>query len=135
MIRYTLEKNITPEAFREVLIQSGLAIRRPVDDQERIRQMIANADLLLTARDGNKLIGVARSVTDFVYCTYLSDLAVHEAYQGRGIGTELIRRTKLQTPRAKLILIAAPAAIPYYSKIGMLRHEHCYVLDDVTLLK
>lgn len=135
MITYALEKKLSPEAFREVLIASGLGARRPVDDLERLGGMLAHANLLLTARTNGQLIGVARSVTDFVYCTYLSDLAVDQAYQGRGIGTELIRQTKLQTPRARLILLSAPAAITYYPKIGMDRHEFCFYLDDVKQLK
>ncbi len=135
MITYTLEKNLSPEEFREVLVHSGLGARRPVEDLERIRGMVTNANLILTARDSGRLIGVARSVTDFVYCTYLSDLAVYQTHQGKGIGTELIRRTKLHAPQAKLILLSAPAAIAYYPKIGMSRHEHCYFLDDVKLLK
>ncbi|MGB5403835.1 GNAT family N-acetyltransferase [Robiginitalea sp.] len=135
MITYTLEQNLSSEAFREILINSGLGARRPVDDPERLRAMITNANLVLTARDAGKLIGIARSVTDFVYCTYLSDLAVHQSHQGKGIGTELIRQTKLKTPKAKLILLSAPAAIAYYPKIGMDRHDFCYYLDDVQQLK
>lgn len=135
MITYTLEKNLTPEAFREILMASGLGARRPVDDPERLRGMLTHANLILTARDAGQLIGIARSLTDFAYCTYLSDLAVHRAYQGRGIGTELIRQTKIQTPQARLILLAAPGAISYYPKIGMERHEFCFYLDEVQQLK
>lgn len=135
MIVYQIERNLQTPEFRDILITSGLGARRPVDDLERIAKMLNNSNLIFTARDGALLVGVARCVTDFVYCTYLSDLAVDQAYQGKGIGTELIRRTKLETPRAKLILISAPAAVQYYLKIGMDRHENCYVLDDVNLLK
>jgi predicted N-acetyltransferase YhbS len=70
-----------------------------------------------------------------VYCSYLSDLAVDVSYQRQGIGVELIRRTKLLAPQAKLILLAAPAAIEYYPRIGMKRHEFCYYLDDAEQLK
>ena len=135
MITYTLEKKLTPEAFRDILIDSGLGARRPIDDLERLRAMIENANLLLIARDAGKLVGIARSVTDYVYCTYLSDLAVHRNYQGRGIGTELIRRTKMQSPQAKLILLSAPDAITYYPKIGMDHHDFCFYLDDAQQLK
>ena len=135
MITYNLEIALSAEAFREVLVSSGLGARRPIEDIRRLEQMLSNANLLITARDGEKLIGVARGLTDFVYCTYLSDLAVDQAYQGRGIGKELIRQTKLQTPQAKLILLSAPAAINYYPNIGMARHAHCYFLDDAADLK
>ena len=97
--------------------------------------MLQHANLIATARDNGKLIGVSRSLTDFVYCTYLSDLAVDENYQKMGIGKELIRITKQHTPKAKLILLAAPKAVGYYPKIGMTQWEQCYVLDNVEDLK
>jgi ribosomal protein S18 acetylase RimI-like enzyme len=78
---------------------------------------------------------VARSLTDFAFCTYLSDLAVDKEYQHLGIGKALIRHSKLAAPQAKLILLAAPAAVAYYPKIGMTKHDHCYFLDDVENLK
>ena len=70
-----------------------------------------------------------------VYCTYLSDLAVDQDFQKQGIGTQLIAETKQQAPQAKLILLSAPAATEYYPKIGMTRHSHCFLLDDVNDLK
>jgi predicted N-acetyltransferase YhbS len=97
--------------------------------------MLEYGNLIVTARENNVLIGVARSLTDFMYCTYLSDLAVDQSYQKKGIGKELIRRTKLESPKAKLILLAAPKAVDYYPKIGMKKWDQCYVLDDVIELK
>jgi predicted N-acetyltransferase YhbS len=132
MISYQIEKTIAWQEFREVLISSGLGERRPIEDAERLQAMLAQADLLVTARDSTKLVGIARSLTDFVYCTYLSDLAVDEDYQKQGIGKELIRQTKLAAPQAKLILLAAPKAIKYYPRIGMQHHPHCYTLDDIS---
>jgi predicted N-acetyltransferase YhbS len=134
-IKYTIENELDVSEFREVLIASTLGERRPVDDMKRLSAMLAHANLIVTARDGGKLVGVARSVTDFVYCTYLSDLAVHVDYQKRGIGTELIRATKLASPDALLILLSAPKAVDYYPKTGMLKHEHCFILRDVNDLK
>lgn len=131
MPHYALEPDLFAAEFIDVLNRSTLAERRPVDDPERIASMLAHADLIVTARADGKLVGVARSVTDFVYCTYLSDLAVDQAFQHQGIGKELIRRTKSETPNAKLILLSAPNAVGYYPKIGMSRHDQCFVLDDV----
>src|SRR5919206_4066818 len=104
MIIYKRESNLSPEEFSTILIDSTLGERRPVDDYQRISEMVKSADLIITARDNEKLVGVARALTDFVYCTYLSDLAVDKNYQNRGIGKELIRQVKLNTPEAKLIL-------------------------------
>ena len=97
--------------------------------------MCDNANLIITARKDEKLIGVARSITDFAYCTYLSDLAVDTEYQNQGIGKRLIEETKKAAPQAKIILLSAPAAVEYYPKIGMKKHNHCYTLDDINELK
>lgn len=135
MIEYDIEQNLSVNEFKDILIRSSLGDRRPVDQPERLQKMLDHGNLIVTARDEGKLVGVSRSLTDFLYCTYLSDLAVDVAYQKLGIGKELIRRTKLKTPEAKLILLSAPAAISYYPKIGMTQHEFCYYLDDVNKLK
>lgn len=135
MITYQIEEKIGTEEFRQVLVNSTLGERRPVNDSERIAGMLQHANLIATARDNGKLIGVSRSLTDFLYCTYLSDLAVDERYQKSGIGKALIRMTKERAPKAKLILLAAPKAVGYYPKIGMSQWEQCYILDNVEDLK
>lgn len=135
MIEYQKEDQVSAEEFKQILIKSTLGERRPVDDHERIRHMIRNANLVITARHQGKLVGIARSISDFVYCTYLSDLAVDQEFQGMGIGKELIRQTKQASPEAKLILLSAPKAEEYYPAIGMLKHENCYFLDNIHELK
>lgn len=135
MITYNIENNLDVEEFKSVLIRSTLGERRPVDNHERMTKMVTNANLIITARSNGLLIGVARSLTDFAFCTYMSDLAVDAGYQKSGVGRELIRRTKLEAPQAKLILLAAPAAREYYPKIGMPNFEYCFILDDVNQLK
>lgn len=135
MIKYQIENNISPNEFKELLIKSTLGERRPVGDFERIKAMVENANLIITARDELKLVGVARSVTDFVYCTYLSDLAVDDEYQKQGIGKELIRLTKRATPKATTILLSAPKAVDYYPHIGMTKHNACFLLNDENDLK
>ena len=126
---------LDPDEFKNILIRSTLGERRPIENFDRIKKMCENVNLIVTARLNGKLIGVARSVTDFVYCTYLSDLAVDVEYQKTGIGKELIRETKRQSPEAKLILLSAPAAINYYPKIGMRKHDYCFYIDDVNEIK
>ncbi len=134
MITYQIENNITLTEFKTLLEKSTLAERRPVNEPDRLAKMLEHGNLIITARDNGQLIGIARSLTDFLYCTYLSDLAVDVAYQKKGIGKELIRQTKLATPQALLILLSAPKAVDYYPKIGMTRHEHCYILRNVDEL-
>ena len=130
MILYSTTILLTPAAFIDLLRRSTLAERRPVDDPDTITGMVANADLTVTAWDGELLVGVARSVTDVTYCCYLSDLAVDAAYQRQGIGVALIERTQAQLgPKCKLILLAAPAAADYYAHIGFEHHPRCWILD------
>ncbi|HZL44012.1 MAG TPA: GNAT family N-acetyltransferase [Verrucomicrobiae bacterium] len=135
-IQYETRRTISDAEFVDVLRRSTLAERRPVDDPKCIRAMLEYADLLCTAWDGSTLVGVARSVTDFEYCCYLSDLAVDEKYQKKGIGRELIRETQSQLgPGAKLILLAAPKAETYYSKVGFDLHRSAWIISAKKSLK
>jgi len=127
-IDYRLEPDLTAEAFIDLLKRSTLAERRPVDDPVTIAGMLAHADLIVTARAGGVLVGVSRAITDFSYCTYLSDLAVAADHQRRGIGRELIRRTQRAAPKAKIVLLAAPAAEKYYPRIGFTHHPQAWIL-------
>ena len=128
-VAYQLEPDLGPDEFLDVLRRSTLAERRPVEEPGSLRAMLRNADVIATARIDGLLVGISRALTDFAYCTYLSDLAVDEAHQRRGIGRELIRRTHqaagLQT---NLILLAAPRARAYYPRIGMLAHDSCWTI-------
>jgi GNAT superfamily N-acetyltransferase len=128
MITYRTGNDVGLDQMIELYVDSTLGERRPVDDRERMGRMLEEADLVLTAWDEAKLVGISRSITDWVYCTYLSDLAVRADYQGRGIGKELVRRTRAATPQATVILLAAPKAVDYYPRIGMTRHESAWVL-------
>lgn len=127
-VEYAVEPGLTVEEFIDVLRRSTLAERRPVDDLATMAGMLAHADVIVTARDAQKLvIGVSRAITDFSYCTYLADLAVDRAWQRRGIGRELIRRTHAAAGlNTNLILLAAPKAETYYPHIGMLPHNSCW---------
>ena len=109
-------------------IASTLGERRPVDDRTRMAEMLANANLVLTAWDKDLLVGIARSLSDFAYATYLSDLAVRVSHQRLGIGRELIRLTRKAAPRASLILLSAPAAVDYYPHVGFERHPSAWIL-------
>jgi GNAT superfamily N-acetyltransferase len=130
MIDYQLEPELSADEFIDVLIRSTLGERRPIEDRECIKLMLKNADLIVTARWNGRLVGVSRAITDFVYCTYLSDLAVDEACQKQGIGRDLIERTHQAAGlRTRLILIAAPKARSYYPHIGMMPHDSCWMRD------
>ncbi|MGQ0849143.1 MAG: GNAT family N-acetyltransferase [Actinomycetota bacterium] len=128
-ISYAIEPDLAAAEFVGVLEASGLAERRPVGHPTVIDAMLANADVTLTARVDDELVGVSRALTDFAYRTYLSDLAVARRLQGRGIGRELIDRTHRHAGLdTTLILLAAPAAATYYPHIGMQQHGSCWII-------
>lgn len=144
-VTYQINTPITPFQFIEVLKKCSLGERRPIDNPYTIKGMLDNANLLVTAwvdeaidkehkeavNDTNsekQLIGVARCVTDFSYCCYLSDIAVDEEYQHQGIGKTMIEKIEQQLPpTCKVILLSAPQATEYYPKIGFTRHESAWV--------
>lgn len=125
---YQLETNLSVDEFIDLLKRSTLAERRPVDQRPVIDGMLRNADIILTARsDAGGLVGVSRAITDWHYCTYLSDLAVDEGVQRQGIGRELVRRThEIAGLGTSLILLAAPKAESFYRHIGMKQHPSCW---------
>jgi predicted N-acetyltransferase YhbS len=132
-IIYSLEPNLSVQAFRDILVASTLAERRPINDSERLERMLRHANIIVTARDGERLVGVSRAITDFAYCCYLSDLAVDIAYQHQGIGKRLIAETRTRAGEcATLILVSAPAAETYYPKIGMKRHASCWTIPRTS---
>jgi len=132
-IAYSLEPGLSVQAFREILVASTLAERRPINDPERLERMLRHADIVVTARDGERLVGVSRAITDFAYCCYLSDLAVDVAYQHRGIGKRLIEETHAKAgEHTTLTLVAAPAAETYYPKIGMTRHASMGCVSKIS---
>jgi ribosomal protein S18 acetylase RimI-like enzyme len=128
-ILYALEPDLPAREFQSILVASTLAERRPAGDLDRLEQMLRNADIVVTARDGGRLVGMARAVSDFSYCCYLSDLAVDVAYQRRGIGKRLIEETRKKAgDGATLVLVAAPAAESYYPAIGMKHLASCWAI-------
>ncbi len=108
---------------------SGLGERRPVADAERMAAMIRNANLIVTCRVAGEMVGIARSISDFSYVTYLSDIAVSRPFQREGIGRALIDATRKEAPQAKIVLLSAPAATGYYPHIGFSRHDSAWVLN------
>ena len=128
-IKYKVNVPITSDHFIELLRESTLSERRPIEDRECMEGMVENSNLMVTAWNDEKLIGIARSMTDFHYACYLSDLAVHREYQKKGIGKRLLILTQGELgPNCKLILVAAPAATSYYEHIGFQNNPRCWVL-------
>ena len=128
MIEYRIGNDLDLDQVIELYRASTLGERRPVDERERMEKMLRNANLVITAWDGELMVGISRSLTDFAYATYLSDLAVRESYQRQGIGKELVRRTKELSGQGAVILLSAPKAVDYYPHIGFSHHPQAWVL-------
>ncbi|KSU86228.1 GCN5 family acetyltransferase [Bacillus sp. VT 712] len=115
----TYKRNCPINAQQLISVFASSGIKRPIQDVARIQKMIDHANLLITAWDGEKLIGIARCVTDFSYCCYVSDLAVCKEYQQKGIGKTLLNKIKEEaTDQSAIILLSAPSAVEYYPHIG-----------------
>jgi predicted N-acetyltransferase YhbS len=127
-IEYRTGNHLPLEEMVSVYRDCTLGGRRPVDDLQRMAAMLAQANLVVTAWDGARMVGISRSLTDGVYVTYLSDLAVRDSHQRLGIGKELVRRTQQEAPEAMIVLLAAPQAVDYYPHIGFTHHPHAWIL-------
>jgi GNAT superfamily N-acetyltransferase len=129
MITYRTGNDLDLDSVIDLYVASTLGERRPVDDRAAMAAMLQNANLVVTAWDGGLLAGISRALTDFTYCTYLSDLAVRLSHQRRGIGKELIRITQREGgQKTRLILLSAPKAVEYYPHIGFTHHPQCWTV-------
>ena len=129
MIIYRNNAKITAAQAIDLYVRSTLGERRPIDNVKTFANMLANANLIITAWDQEKLVGIARTLTDFSYVAYLADLAVDEQYQKRGIGKQLIEETKSHlNSECMIVLLAAPKANDYYQKIGFEHNPRAWTL-------
>jgi GNAT superfamily N-acetyltransferase len=125
--------NVIPDVHQVIDLYkcSTLGVRRPVDKPDVFQGMIDNATIVITAWDNEKLVGIARALSDFVYVTYLADLVVHEHYQQQGIGKQLIALTQAQaSPDCMMVLLAAPQANDYYPKLGFTHNPRAWMLKS-----
>lgn len=127
MITYSNNKEEAAKDVAQVFERSG--IKRPYEDHERIQRMIDHANVLITAWDEGKMVGVARAITDYSYCCYLSDLAVDIAYQKHGIGKELVERVQLEVgEECSVVLLSSLGAVDFYPRIGFEKSERAFVI-------
>ncbi len=122
-VLYAREQDLSVEAFAQLLSETTLGPTRPLDDQPRLRQMLAGANLILTARldrPDRRIVGIARGVTDFAWCCYIAELAVSASAQGLGIGKGLLDEARRQLgPTVTLTLVSVPEAVGFYQRAGM----------------
>lgn len=130
-IVYRDDAEISVEAAIDLYKCSTLGERRPVDRPDIFAGMIENASLMVTAWDGERLVGIARTLTDFTYVAYLADLAVDADYQRLGIGRQLVEETKRRLGKeCMIVLLAAPKANEYYPKLGFEHNPRAWMLKD-----
>jgi ribosomal protein S18 acetylase RimI-like enzyme len=128
VIHYRSDRKVDAATFKDILQRSGLALRRPVNNVERLERMLSAYNLILTAWRGESLVGIATCWTDFAYSGYLADLAVDAELQRSGIGRRLVDLARaLAGPQVTLMLLSAPAALDYYPKIGMEHSKDCFI--------
>jgi N-acetylglutamate synthase-like GNAT family acetyltransferase len=121
--------DITPDIDQIIDVYNSSGINRPTTDKERIAKMYDNSNLIATAWDNDKLVGISRSLTDFYYCCYLSDLAVRKDYQASGIGKKLIELTRNEIgEQTALLLLSAPTAMDYYPKVGFQKIDNAFLI-------
>ena len=129
MIEYRVGNDLDLDQVIELYKASTLGQRRPIGERERFAEMVKNANLVITAWEGDLLVGISRSLTDFSYITYLADLAVRVSHQKKGIGRELMRQTQLHGgPKTNVVLLAAPAAEKYYPHVGFTQMPQMWML-------
>ncbi len=125
----TFQTGVIPDINQVIDLYRSSGINRPISDIKRIEKMFLNSNLIISAWDGKKLVAVARSLTDFCYCCYLSDLAVRKEYQNSGIGKKLIELTKSMIgEQTALILLSAPSAMEFYPKVGFTKIMNGFII-------
>lgn len=130
MMKITYQLDTTPETDVIIDLYNSAGLNRPTTDKERIAKMYANSNLIVTAWDKGKLVGISRSLTDFCYCCYLSDLAVRDEYKSTGIGKNLIALTKEKIgDQTMLLLLSAQSAMEYYPKVNFQRVNNGFIIN------
>lgn len=134
MFTIQVEASISLAEFIFILSDSGLCERRPMDDSAHLQKMLDGANLIVTAREDGQLVGFLRGLSDHCYRCFVADLAICKAFQGKGIGRKILQYTRDLAPDARLILVSAEDAVPFYQKLGFKRHERCYQLKPGEVL-
>ena len=134
MVTIQVESSLSLAEYLFILDDSGLGKRRPMHDPEHLNKMLEGSNLLVTARKDGQLVGFLRGLSDYCYRCFIADLAVAKAFQGKGIGREILQFTRNLAPDARLILFAAEDAEPFYQKLGFHLHERCYQLKPEEFL-
>jgi len=126
----TYKFDVTPTADQIIELYNNAGIPRPTNDRDRIAKMYENSNLVISAWDNDKLVGVVRAITDFVWYTFLADLAVNPECKASGIGRKLIELTKEKVgEQTAIILLSVPTAMEYYPKVGFTKDDRAFSIS------
>jgi N-acetylglutamate synthase-like GNAT family acetyltransferase len=124
--------DIVPTAQQVIALYDKAGLPRPTNDAQRIKKMYDNSNLIVTVWDDEKLIGVSRCITDWVWSCYLADLAVDPDYQKSGMGKQLIDLTKEKLgEQSMILLLSVPTAMEYYPKVGFTKDDRAFLMPRV----
>ncbi len=116
--------DLRPEPASIAALYRASPLYRPVEDVERIARMYAGSNIVLTAWEGERLVGILRGWTDFAYDGYICDLAVDPDCQKAGVGRELLDRARALGPQIQFVLRASKIAADYYQHLGWQKIEN-----------
>jgi ribosomal protein S18 acetylase RimI-like enzyme len=92
---------------------------RRTADRERLAQLVRGSMYIVSAWDGDRLVGFARAISDGATNAYISTVAVLPEYQQRGIGRELIQRLIADRDGIQFVLHANERAYPFYLHLDL----------------
>ncbi|NTW01882.1 MAG: GNAT family N-acetyltransferase [Oscillochloris sp.] len=103
----------------------------PPSPAVHLRLLAGSSHVLLARNDADgPVIGFITAMSDGVLCAYIPLLEVLPAYQGQGIGRELVRRMLNQLRRLYMVdLICDESLQPFYERLGMERYS-CMIIRN-----
>lgn len=96
------------------------------DKPDELMKALKNSHGLVSAWDGDKLVGLANSISDGHLVVYYPHLLVLPEYQGQGIGKMIMNKFQEKySDFHQQILVADGKAIDFYKKCGFEKSKNC----------
>jgi N-acetylglutamate synthase-like GNAT family acetyltransferase len=125
----TYKTDVLPAIADVIELYDKAGLPRPINDRERMKKMFEHSGLIVTAWDGDKLVGLSRTITDWVWSSYLADLAVNPDYKKSGIGRKIIEITRETIgEQSMILLLSVPTAMEYYPKVGFEKENRSFII-------